>query len=659
MVNTSLYTGLSGLRVHQRYIDVIGNNLANVSTQGFWGSRATFGDMLSVTMRPGSAPTGNFGGQNPMQVGLGADIASIDLNTTQGAFSDTGRPLDVALQGRGFFVLNDGVQNFYTRVGTFGVDRERNLVDARTGYRVVASNGSRITVPVTDTLPATATTSVKFQGNLPATVTGPLEEILASASGFKEGTAATDSTVPGGGGTYNLTAFMGRSLLVSVNGSAQVQVSFPASAFANPAAATAAEIQARFTAANIRGLQITAQPGGQLDFATTKLGSSATLKFDDGPGAAGFLSALGLDARLSSGTETAASLTTSLASLTAREAAYQAGDQILISGTNPDGSAVSDTFIFGTGAGQDGTTLGDMVNFLNATFDSAAVTASLDTTNGTIRLTTTAKGPASLTLTIQDANGNSGNVLWPKFNVSQDGKGPDTATTSIDVVDSLGRTHQITLTFTRTTTNPAWWDLRATMPAAEGTIPQDTISQIRFNTDGSFAVVGGGSTNLLFAFNGLPGTQSIAVDLGTAGAFDGVSMLGNQTTVAAVDQDGFEAGTLLNIAFDTEGRLLGFYSNGRNEEIAQLRIALFPNENGLLRQGDTMFVEAPNSDDAINTTASAAGAGVVRPGSLENSNVDIAQEFVNLIEAQRGFQANSRVITTTDEILAELVNIVR
>jgi flagellar hook protein FlgE len=72
-----------------------------------------------------------------------------------------------------------------------------------------------------------------------------------------------------------------------------------------------------------------------------------------------------------------------------------------------------------------------------------------------------------------------------------------------------------------------------------------------------------------------------------------------------------------------------------------------------------MFVESPNSDDAISTTANAAGAGSVRAGQLENSNVDIAREFVNLIEAQRGFQANSRVITTTDEILAELMNIVR
>ena len=97
MVSTSLFTGLSGLRTHQRYIDVIGNNLANVSTPGFWSSRTTFGDILSFTMRSGSGPSNNFGGQNPMQVGLGTQIASIDLNTEQGTFQNTGRSLDVAI----------------------------------------------------------------------------------------------------------------------------------------------------------------------------------------------------------------------------------------------------------------------------------------------------------------------------------------------------------------------------------------------------------------------------------------------------------------------------------------------------------------------------------------------------------------------------------
>jgi flagellar hook protein FlgE len=201
--------------------------------------------------------------------------------------------------------------------------------------------------------------------------------------------------------------------------------------------------------------------------------------------------------------------------------------------------------------------------------------------------------------------------------------------------------------------------MAATMDASEGTIPSATIGTIRFNSDGSFNVIGGGNNALTFSFAGIAAAQTVTINLGTSGQYDGVAMLGNKATVAATDQDGYAAGTLLNVAFDQEGKLLGYYSNGKTKEFAQLRISMFPNEGGLLRAGDTLFVQSPNSDDPLATTAVAAGAGVIRAGSLENSNVDIAQEFVSLIEAQRGFQANSSVITTTDEMLAELMNIVR
>jgi flagellar hook protein FlgE len=217
----------------------------------------------------------------------------------------------------------------------------------------------------------------------------------------------------------------------------------------------------------------------------------------------------------------------------------------------------------------------------------------------------------------------------------------------------------VTLTFTRSTTDPTIWDLQAEIDPGEGTIAQGSIGQIRFNDNGSFNVIGGGTNTLSFAWSGISALQNVAVDLGTSGQFDGVAQLGNAATVAAVDQDGFAAGTLLNAGFNNDGELVGYYSNGQNKTLATLRISIFSNESGLVRVGDTMFSESPNSDDAISTTANSAGAGSVRSGQLENSNVDIAREFVNLIEAQRGFQANSRVITTTDEILAELMNIVR
>lgn len=655
MVQTSLFTGLSGLRSHQTYIDVIGNNLANVSTPGFWGARTTFGDILSFTVTPGSGPNGNFGGQNPKQIGLGAAVASIDLNTRQGTFQDTGRSMDVAIQGQGFFTLTDGLQTFFTRVGTFGIDANRNLVDGRTGLRVMNANGGNITVPVTDTQPPRATSSIAFQGNLPAKVSGPLEEIVESESPFLEGTAAIKTAAPPTGTTYDLSAFVGRDALVSVNGGAKQTVNFAAGAFANAAAATAAEVATLF--GSVTGIVATANGAtGQVTFATDKRGDSARLKFDDGTGATGLLAALGLNATQVSGSQTAASATTDLADLTGRQTAYASGDQILISGTNPDGSTVSSTFVYG--AANDGTTLGDLTTFLNATFDSTQATATL-AADGSLRLTSTQKQPADLSLFIGDATGNTGRTTYPNFKEVQAGQGPDQATSSIDVFDTLGRSHSVTFTYTRSTADDNVWDMVATMDAADGTLGNDRISTIRFNSDGSFNVIGGGTNALTFDFDGIPTTQTVTVDLGTSGKFDGVSLLGSQTTVAATDQDGFGAGSLLNVTFSSNGELQGYYTNGQSKTLETLRISLFPNEEGLLREGDTLFVQSPNSDDAIVTTAGSGGAGVLRPGALENSNVDIAEEFVNLITAQRGFQANSRVITTTDEILAELVNIVR
>lgn len=656
MVSTALYTGLSGLRVHQSYIDVIGNNLANVSTPGFRGSRVTFSDILSFTVRSGSGPNGNFGGQNPLQIGTGATMATVDIDLSQGTLADTGRTLDVALQGRGFFTLGNGTQTFYSRVGAFGIDGDRTLVDLRTGLRVINSTGGNITVPTSDTLPAAPTSQISFQGNLPARVGGPLEEIVQSNAVLKQGTPATKTATASGASAplFDLTSFAGRTVLVSVNGAAQQSLQVPASFGTAPVNAQA--VAGLFSASGISASFDNA--AGTVTIASVKLGAGATLKLDDGPSSNGLLAAMGLNATLVSGTEAVATTTTDLAQLTARLNPYVAGDSLTVSGTNPDGTAFSDTFVYGTGPGQDGTTIASLLTFINSTVNSTQASASL-TADGNIRLTATDKEEADLSLFIGDVANNSGRITWPNFVVSQDGTGPDTAVTSIDVVDAQGRTHPVTMTFTRSTTDPTIWDLAAEVDATEGTLTQASIGQIRFNDNGSFNVIGGGTNALTFAWNGISATQSVQINLGTSGQFDGVAQLGNATTVAAVDQDGFAAGTLLNVGFDTNGRLVGFYSNGQSQTLDTLRISMFSNEAGLVRAGDTLFTESPNSDDAIATVANAAGAGSVRAGQLENSNVDIAREFVNLIEAQRGFQANSRVITTTDEILAELMNIVR
>ena len=135
----SLYSAVSGLRNHQTKMDVIGNNIANVNTVGFKEGRTSFKDMLSQTVQGAAAPSANQGGTNPMQVGLGVTLGSIDTIMSQGSAESTGKNTDLMLQGDGFFVLNDAGKQVFTRAGAFDTDANGNLVDTSSGALVQAN----------------------------------------------------------------------------------------------------------------------------------------------------------------------------------------------------------------------------------------------------------------------------------------------------------------------------------------------------------------------------------------------------------------------------------------------------------------------------------------------------------------------------------------
>ncbi|MBR3747512.1 MAG: flagellar hook-basal body complex protein, partial [Selenomonadaceae bacterium] len=124
----SLYAGVSGIKVHQTRMDVIGNNIANINTVGFKSSRTTFADVLSQTQVGASAPSDSRGGVSPRQIGLGVAVASIDLLTADGSPQATGKNTDVALSGNALFVLQNDGQTVYTRDGAFEFDAEGNYV---------------------------------------------------------------------------------------------------------------------------------------------------------------------------------------------------------------------------------------------------------------------------------------------------------------------------------------------------------------------------------------------------------------------------------------------------------------------------------------------------------------------------------------------------
>jgi flagellar hook protein FlgE len=167
---TALYSGISGLRSHQTFLDVIGNNLANINTPGFKGSRVRFADLMSQQLT-------SAGAGNPAQIGLGVRAAGINKDFTQGSMMQTGNVFDLAIGGEGLFVLSDGVQDFYTRAGAFSPDSNGILEDSVSGYKVMgygiangvkASSTSNIQIPYNAIIPANATVSIDVVGNLNA-----------------------------------------------------------------------------------------------------------------------------------------------------------------------------------------------------------------------------------------------------------------------------------------------------------------------------------------------------------------------------------------------------------------------------------------------------------------------------------------------------------
>lgn len=208
----ALITGVSGLNSHQRMLEVIGNNLANLNTTAYKSRRILFSDLLYETVRAAAGSTsGDQGGVNPAQIGSGSRVARIDMQFTQGNFETTGGQLDFALQGNGFFIVNDGTQNLYARAGAFGVDDSGTLIDPATGYRVQRfgsvgePNGtnpsfqvpgdSTIKIPFGAVIPGGATSTAGLRGNLPSTASGPIAQVSTSFAPWRSGgnpaTAAT------------------------------------------------------------------------------------------------------------------------------------------------------------------------------------------------------------------------------------------------------------------------------------------------------------------------------------------------------------------------------------------------------------------------------------------------------------------------------------
>jgi flagellar hook protein FlgE len=406
----SMFSGISGLRSHQTMMDVVGNNISNVNTAGFKASVVTFQEALYQTLQGPGTASDSTGGSNPLQIGLGTRVASIDSVFTQGASQVTGRNTDLAIQGDGFFVLDVAGQRNYTRAGNFSFDSAGNLT---------APGGARVMGWMTD-----ATT-------------------------------------------------------------------------------------------------------GEIDFSKP-------------------LAALNLPL-----TSVIDPVLTSLVS---------------VGGNLPADAAVGDDVV-----------------------------------------------------------------------------------TTITIFDSLGNPHELVLTFTKNAAND--WTLAAEVDGTAATLSNPSIT---FGPDGALTSASPINLSGVTPAGADPLSFDLELDTDTP-----LVQFGGRVSMAAFEQDGNGIGFLRNFAIADDGSVVGQFSNGWTKLLGAVAVSTFTNPTGLMKVGESRYQESINSGPPLVGSPGDGGRGILSAGTLEMSNVDLAQEFTNMIIAQRGFQANSRIITASDEILADLVNMKR
>ncbi len=561
-----LNTAVSGMNAYQKMLDVVGNNLANVNSTSYKASSVTFSELLGETIKKASEPTASIGGTNPQRIGSGVEIAGVTTNLTQGNILSTGNAMDMAIEGAGYFVLNDGIKDIYTRAGRFSVDSGLMLIDSTTGYRVQRtgtlgeddgfqiSGDQDIRVPYGTAMPASATSVITISGNLGADTSlgTPQAQTLVSNMTFEmNGTLAGLTTE-----LDQLDQFSG--------------------------------------------------------------GSAADGQMDANP-------------------------------------AVDSG-QVIISGTNKDGSALSAGLTFGVTAG---TTIGDFIDHLN---NNVLTDSTATLVNGKVRIVDNDTGYSysDIQFEYQTVAG-AGDLQLPNYFEYERVGGVETGNVSITVYDSLGGAHMLSGTFVPTSVDNTW-DLVVT--AIDGdveTLNKRRIEGIEFNeNDGAFLDLTDSTGTFSVSFSNSPATeQLIGVNFGTIGQFDGLTQFKGDSTAVAREQDGYSAGQLTSVSVNNEGVINGLFSNGVKMEIAQLEIGLFQNPAGLENVGGGYFMGTVNSGEVISTIGTVGGAGVIHGGSLESSNADTATEMVNLITAQNGFQVNARTIQVANEIMKELTNLIR
>lgn len=645
---SSLFSGASGLRNHVVRMDVIGNNIANVNSVGYKRSRTLFQESLIQTLKGAGRPSAVSGGTNPLQRGLGMSVASIDNIFTQGGLETSGQITDLAIQGNGFFVLSDGRQNFYSRAGSFGFDGNSDMVSTANGLYVqgkmadttgdippMATIGN-IHLPFGQQDPAKETSSIQLVNNLNSIATDA-KPFLTSA-GTTNITNVSINASDGAGGIHTITI-----------------------AGAQAAQSTALSAVSGLTGTeSLASLGVTAQGVLESNSVTIDNGSQTT-----------YLTGL-------SETSTVNELINAINKISGVDAELDPSGAIKMTRTYAGAGANRNvTFVSTTiaaGVNPEDTIVGAIFGAGNATtFNANNGTA--HTMVATDVFTPNFGSPPPSTTLELEINSNTGLINGLKglggggtTITSNSELAAGIATISTDdtqyatssvVYDSQGDKHTLVVTFTKLVASNSWvWN--ASLGGNEQLVYGDS-GTASFNSNGSlssFNFDGGGNAININPRNGAD-LMVVKFDAGVSGEFTGLTGFAGTSTASIANQDGYGLGVLDKIAIDPTGKILGIFTNGVTRTLAQLVLASFSNDQGLSKEGASNYKETANSGEAFIGVPGETISATISSGALEASNVDLAEEFTGMIIAQRGYQANARVITISDSMLEELVNLKR
>ena len=662
-MSDALLSGVSGLLVHQTMLDVAGNNLANVNTTAFKASRVSFAELLSETMREASQPTADTGGTNPVQVGSGVMVARVDRDVTQGSMVTTSQPLDMAIEGNGYFVLKDGDRPLYTRMGSFAVDGLYYLVDPATGYRVQSTLENDIRIPYDVPLPAQITTQITYTGNLSADEVNPTTNQLAAGIQYtKDGVSVGMSTLLSEmdqssglvtGDVINITGTrrdgtpVSDALTISTDPTTNLLNSIQRYTVGGTAAVGTDLLSALDQATGLVALDTILIQGTDSD--GTAVNATYTLTG---------ISTLGDLLTAISGAYSGAAASISDGEILLTDTAAEASQTTLGLTYDGDGTLAVPASFTRIVTGGEGTTVGDLLTAIDLAFadpldrtDQWSVTS---LSNGGINLTDSSSGYSQTDLNLTMDPDSAGTIELPQYFEIVSAGGVSCKNTSIEIFDSLGIGHVVSASFVRTN-EPNTWDMLLTSATGDVALEDRRVEGITFLSNGSLGPMNdAASFQVRFGNNS---ASTITLNLGSPSKFDGLSQFGGTSTASPNWQDGYASGSLSSMSVSRDGTVVGLFSNGIRRNLDSIGLVTFQNPAGLQSAGNNYFESSPNSGVAIPSNA-LLGGGALRGGSLEKSNVNTAVEFVNLMQAQNGFQANARTIKTANDMLRELTQLI-